>query len=228
MERSRATRDAGTLLILLVVVAACRPEREPAKSVPVEVPAQLDAALAQPPAEPADASAPDAASDAPVPPIPAPVTKYSWDHVCGSSVVLLPDNGPVPAKEVEVRYRPREVRPKQGSSEPAFGTYEAWLSIPSRKLEKKLLSVGTSDPYGCCSKVEGEMLTVTCTFSGADFLEGRAFVRREGTELVMRWCMADLSTSVLMDHGEARVPFDARPRFIVPKSECMPLTEGAY
>jgi hypothetical protein len=95
---------------------------------------------------------------------------------------------------------------------------------PALKVDKQVFSAGGQDPHQCCAHATADALTFDCNFSGIDQIHGEGAARREGDDLVIRWCTADLSTGSVLDRGEVKTPLPKATdiRFKAPAPECDP------
>lgn len=101
----------------------------------------------------------------------------------------------------------------------------ASIAVPSKKFDQEVFSMETDgDPFSCCSRATADGVDVTCRFSGIDEIEARGRARVEGSEVVVRWCKADLSGPNVMERGEKRVPLasGAKVAFAATTPKCTP------
>jgi hypothetical protein len=78
------------------------------------------------------------------------------------------------------------------------------LVAQALNMDRVVFESGGDDPHQCCTTATADALTFECTFSGADLLVGSGSAVREGNELVVRFCRADLSTSSVSSRDEWR------------------------
>lgn len=139
----------------------------------------------------------------------------------GTAASTPPPHGP----ESTVTFRAMRRRTPPSGSTPATTDFVAFIDAPGVQLSREVFRIGAKgDPYECCANANADGLDVTCTFSGVVNIEGRATARREDDALVLRWCTADVSTSRVLDQGNARALLrsGAPLRFRAPARQCEP------
>ncbi len=207
----------------LVAVAACSREERTIRS---DAGADQGAKAASP------ASAPAAVEDAAgaMPPMPVLHGGASYASLC-PTIVALAEAGADPSTpsrhkpETTVMFRTMRRRTPSSGSAPATTDFVALIDAPGLLASREVFSIGAEgDPYDCCANANVDGLDVRCGLSGVVIIEGRATARREGDALVLRWCTADLSTSRVLDRGDARAPLrsGASLRFRAAARRCEP------
>lgn len=127
---------------------------------------------------------------------------------------------------IDVRFRTSRTPPTKEGIVNHFESraLKAEVVVPSRGVAREVFRMTIADPVQCCAKAGADSLVSDCMFSGIDAVHGRSTTKREGDAIVIRWCVANLSTGQVMDRGEQKVPLPAGTpvRFVAPVPACDP------
>lgn len=150
----------------------------------------------------------EAARDAATPPPPPPLPFASWASLCDLDRIdatAAPLSTKPSPRAVAVSFSSRDVRPGPASSSAGAVGFSAFVDAPAAGLRAEVFHLPFGgDPYQCCAETTADALTFTCTLGGVDQIEARGIAKREGDELVVRFCTANLSVKRVMASGAAR------------------------
>jgi hypothetical protein len=173
--------------------------------------APSDAGSARPsaPAIPSFESLCGATLDAGLPPEPAPAPTPS-------STSAAP-GGPVIDVTFSTTHTPWAFQPK-------IREVRGRVRAPKLELDQSVLGVTEDGVHQCCSRVVGGELHFDCFYSEAVSIQGQGYARREGYDLVVRWCSAIPLRRLVRDQGIRRfeLPEGATLRFHASVPACDP------
>ncbi len=113
------------------------------------------------------------------------------------------------AGTADVTFRTTAEPRVDGKSSPSDDV-RASLVAPSMGLDVLVFRAVTSELWQCCSYGGDDHVTFGCRLGGSEALQGEGRAWREGEELVVRWCTANLMRGAVHDRGEVRARVPAR------------------
>ncbi len=218
--------------LLALAALACRkdasppPSTQPAVAVdaaPVVL-EELDAGPYEPLASP---PAPDAAAT------PSASAVPSFEALCGATLDagLPPAPAPAPAPAstaaapagpvIDVTFSTTHT---PWAFQPKIREVRGRVRAPKLGLDQPVLGVTDDGVHQCCSRVVGGELHFDCFYSEAVSIQGKGYVRREGYDLVLRWCSAIPLRREVRDQGvrKLELPEGATVRLHASAPPCDP------
>lgn len=224
---------AMSVLPLALAAFACRkdasppPSTQPAVAVdaaPIVLLEELDAGISPPLVDSVPPT--DAAAAPPVAP-----TIPSFEALCGATLDagLPPAPAPAPASTagapagpvIDVTFSTTHT---PWAFQPKIREVRGRVRAPKLGLDQPVLGVTDDGVHQCCSRVVGGELHFDCFYSEAVSIQGEGYVRREGYDLVLRWCSAIPLRREVRDQGvrKLELPEGATVRLHASAPPCDP------